>query len=238
MVDAVRDINVEMWLFTVLVIGTVIVQSLLFLRLALNFNKKHKLITKEETKGAIRTSIISTIATTFIPVNTLALIALVGSAVTYMRVGVIGASGMELLLAQIGTSTAGVEFNTPEFTTNILVLCLFCMAFGSAPYAINCILMLKPLDKMVEKEKASGNKVSFSDYMAKGALVGVLASLALDRTYNNPVKQVAFLFALVLVIVVSELARKKNKSSMRGLLTPIGMLTAMLVGQSVATYIG
>ena len=44
--DAVKNLNGTVWVFASLLIAMVIIQALLFLRLALNFNKKNNLATK------------------------------------------------------------------------------------------------------------------------------------------------------------------------------------------------
>ena len=52
--DAVKNLNGTVWVFASLLIAMVIIQALLFLRLALNFNKKNNLATKAEIVSAAR----------------------------------------------------------------------------------------------------------------------------------------------------------------------------------------
>lgn len=78
MIDAVRGINTEMWMFTAVIIGMVILQAVLFTRLALSFNKKHHLVTKAEAKIAVQTGVLTCFGATVISASTLALIAMVG----------------------------------------------------------------------------------------------------------------------------------------------------------------
>ena len=46
--EAVKNLNGEMWIFAFLLIAIVVLQACWFLRLALRYNKKHNYFTKEE----------------------------------------------------------------------------------------------------------------------------------------------------------------------------------------------
>lgn len=152
--DAIKQMNPTIWVFAAILIALVLVQSFLFLRLALKFNKKNNLVTKAEIKSAAQTGAIAAFGPSISSiVVALSLIAMVGSATTFMRCGVIGAPGWELMMANIAAQTAGVSFGSAEFTTSIFTFCIFCMILGSAPYFINTMVMLKPLDNMILKRQ-------------------------------------------------------------------------------------
>lgn len=236
MIDALKGINGGMWAFTAVIIGMVFVQAFLFFGLARKFNVKHALVTKEEAKMAARTGVVTCFGATMISASTLALIAMVGSAITFMRCGVIGAPGWELMMAQVASSAVHVDFGTPEFTTEILILCLFCMVLGSAPYFINCIIMLKPLDMMVEKEKKAEKKLSFMPYMGKAAMMGLIGCLAMDNMWGNAAKEVGFVCAVLGGLAVSQMAKKLKNSLLSSMVMPTGMIVAMVAGQLFATY--
>ena len=52
--EAVKNLNGEMWIFAGLLIGIVIVQAVLFLRLALKWNKKNSYFTDTEDRKSTR----------------------------------------------------------------------------------------------------------------------------------------------------------------------------------------
>ena len=166
MTPAVSEVNSVMWLFTALIIGALVVSTVLFVKLARSYDKKYNLLTKDETKSVVRSGAIACFGATFISVATISLIALVGPAFTYMRCGVIGAPMWEMMMAQAATTVIGIDFTDKAFTVNCLILCVFCMTLGSAPYFINCLLTLKPLDSLVQKANSSNKKVSFMPYLA------------------------------------------------------------------------
>lgn len=166
----------------------------------------------------------------------LSMVVLVGSGATFMRCGVIGAPPFELMLASLASQTAGVEFGSPGFTESIFTLCMFGMILGSAPYFINTIITLKPLDKMVEGSKA-GKKRSFATYMSSAAMVGVLVSLLMDK-FTGVAPVAAGIISGVMTIAVSKLGKKLNNKFLGSFGMAIGMICAMAVGQILTMIAG
>ena len=160
--ETIKLMNGSAWVFAGILILMVIIQALLFLRMALSFNKKHKVLTGEEVNQAVRTGAIAAVGPALSTITVaLSLIAMVGSGVTFMRCGVIGAPAWELFMASTSSAAAGVEFGSPEFTPAIFTLCIFGMTWASAPYFINTIITLKPLDAMANKASQSNGSRSF-----------------------------------------------------------------------------
>ncbi|MEA4920213.1 MAG: DUF5058 family protein [Clostridiaceae bacterium] len=232
--DAVRNMNGTIWVFAAVLISLVLVQSFLFLKLALNFNKKNKLLRQDELKSAVQTGAIAAIGPSISSiVVALSLIAMVGGACTFMRCGVIGAPGWELLMANIGVSAAGVKFGTPEFTEAIFTMCIFCMVLGSAPYFLNTIIMLKPLDTLVEKSKAKKAKISFMPYVGTSAMFGLLGYMFCD--YFKSFSSVAAIGGAVIgYILFDKVAQKSGKPILGSFSLAVGMICGMVVGQAVA----
>lgn len=205
--------------------------------MALNFNKKHKVVTKDEIYTAARTGAIAAVGPSFssLPV-VLSMIVLVGSSTTFMRCGVIGAAPFELMMADLASQTAGVQFGSPEFTESVFTLCIFGMVLGSAPYFINTIITLKPLDKMIEKSKES-QKRSFVSYMSNAAMIGVLTNLLMDKfTALPPV--VAALVSGVMTVGVVRFSKKSHNKILGSFSMAIGMICAMIIGQALTMIMG
>ena len=109
--DAVKSLNGEMWIFASLLIAVVILQAVLFLRLALRVNKKHQYFTREEIGHFLKMGSLSVLGPAFsVVVVAISLIAMVGSGLTFMRVGVIGAASYEMMIATTAAETIGVPF--------------------------------------------------------------------------------------------------------------------------------
>jgi hypothetical protein len=231
--EAVNLMNGTIWVFAAILISLVLVQSFLFLRLALNFNKKNNLVNAVEMKSAAQTGAIAAIGPSISSiVVALSLIAMVGSATTFMRCGVIGAPGWELFMANIAAQTAGVEFGSAEFTPAIFTFCIFCMVFGSAPYFINTIVMLKPLDNMVEKAKEKKNKVSFMPYLSSSAMFGLLGYSICDY-FKSAASICAIIASGIAYVLFDKLAQKTGKPIVGSFSLAVGMIVGMIVGQMV-----
>lgn len=231
MSETIASMNGTLWVFTALIIGMVAVQALVFLRLALRFNAKNKLLSPDEVKSAARIGTVSVIGPAISAmVVALSLITLVGPAVTYMRCGVIGAPAWELLMAQIAAGAVGVTFNSEAFTQPIFVLCIFGMAFASAPYFINTIITLKPLDTAVAKSQSSDDKKeSFIPVLGNAAMMGILGYSVFD--YFKSVNTMVALFASggISYLIVRYIAKTGKRW-----LADWNMAISMVVGMAVA----
>lgn len=231
--EAVKNMNGTVWVFAAILIGMVIVQAMLFLRLALNFNKKNKVVTKEEIGVAAKTGAISAIGPAFSTVTVvLSLIVMIGSGTTFMRCGVIGAPAWELMMAQISSSAVGVQFGTAEFTESVFTLCIFGMTLASAPYFINTILTLKPLDKVVSKEAEKEQKRSFMPYLSNAAMMGLMGYSIVDHL-KSTASISALIAAAIVGFAVNKIAAKINNKTLASFNMAIAMLAAMLVGEIV-----
>jgi hypothetical protein len=233
--------NGTLWLFAALLIGMVVVQAILFLRLALRFNSKNKLLTQEDLKSVVRTGAISVIGPGISNiVVALSLIAMVGPAVSFMRCGVIGAPPWELFMANIAAGAVGVQFNTAEFTREVFVLCIFGMTFASAPYFINTILTLKPLDAAVIKGLAAQSKkkknISFIPMMGSAAMMGLLGYSIIDY-FKTPPQIAAILVSAGIAFGIVKIMSKTGKKWLGDWNMAISMVVGMVVGQIVTGII-
>ena len=167
----------------------------------------------------------------------ISLIAMVGSGLTFMRVGVIGAAGYEMMIATTAAETIGVQFNTPEFNESVLVLCGFGMAFASIPYFISTPIELMIMDKAAAKAggKAKG-KPSFIPYLGKAAMMGLMGSFAVSYL-ASPINWVAFLTAAAVVILIIKRVAKTGKKGLMDWCITIAMLCGMTVAQIVSMLI-
>lgn len=236
--DVVQDLNGTVWVFTAMLIGVVIVQALLFLRMALKFNKKNNLLSRNEITRAARTGAIS-VAGPAVSVIVVAftLIAMVGSGVTFMRCGVIGAPAWELMMANTSAQAAGVAFNTPEFTNAIFVLCIFGMTFASAPYFLNTMITLKPLDKAVKKSVSTKEKKeSFIPTLGNAAMMGLMGYSIVDY-FKTPGGTVAFIVAAIVGYAVMQISKKFDVKWLNDWNMAFAMVVGMATAQIVSTIL-
>ncbi len=92
-----------LWLLAGLIVGTVVVQALLYLRMTLRLSNDYGILTRDERLRVYKTATINSIgpaiAVFFVAVS---LVAMVGGPVTLMRVGVIGSAIFEFVAAEMG----------------------------------------------------------------------------------------------------------------------------------------
>lgn len=96
MSQAMVTVNRICFLFCLLIIGLVIIQAVLFIRNALMFNKKHRVLSEDEVRSVMKIGCVSAIAPACsIIVVALGLVSLIGPVLSFMRVGVIGSAAYE-----------------------------------------------------------------------------------------------------------------------------------------------
>lgn len=238
--DTINIMNGTVWVFASLLIAIVVVQALLYLRMALNFNKKHGVLTKAEVGQAAKTGAIAAIGPGFSNMTVaVALCAMMGSGVAFMRCGVIGAPSWELMMAEASAKAIGVEFGSPEFTPAIFTLCLFGMVLASAGYFILCLVALKPLDVMTTRstDKQAIKKRSFAPYMSDAAMMGLTVYMLIDYVKTKPSIAAAAVSAIVMYVIM-QAARKIKNGTLESFGMAIAMVSAMIAGQLVTVMIG
>lgn len=137
------------WGLAVALIGLVLVQTWLFVRMANTYVRDTGVITRAEKVKALRVGTIATVGPA-VAVFTVAivLIGLIGGPITLSRIGIIGSAAFEGLTANAGS---GDTLGTPTFTPTLLATAAWVMAFGGAGWLISTILLTKPLDTAQEK---------------------------------------------------------------------------------------
>lgn len=237
MTEAVRNVNNIIWVFALILIGFVILQAVLFLRHALTFNKKHQLYTREQLKDTVISSSIATIGPAFsVVVVVLAMISLIGPAVTFMRSGVIGAADYELWLADIVASSLGVELGGEGFTEAIFTVAIFGMVLGSAPFMINLLITCKPLDKALIK--ASTKKRSFIPLLGLTAELGIVGYWALE-TGAKSVPNTAGIFAgMFTAMAIIFYCKKKKGTKLNDWMLAIALVGGMAGATIVDVLMG
>lgn len=233
--DAVKSLNGEMWIFAVLLIGVVLLQAAWFMKIALDHNKKHNYFSKEDIGHILKMGSVSVIGPALsCCVVAIALIAVVGSGLTFMRVGVIGAAGYEMMIANLVAETLGVTFSAEEFTAATLVLCGFGMAFASIPYFIATPIELYLFDKTASKTTGEKKKKSFFPYLGKGAMMGLMGTF-LPGYFNSIPSIIAFFTAALLVYGLVKFSVKRGKRGIMDWCVTLAMLAGMTAAQIVAT---
>ncbi len=229
-------VNTIAFPFCILLIGFVCVQALLFMSHAIKFNNKYGLFTKEEIKGAIKSSAVISIGPSLsVMVVVLSLIPLLGSVITFMRCGVIGAADFELVNAKLAMATIGTAFDDPHLTEAAFTVGFFGCTLASAPYFIHLILTCKLMDKMAIK--SSQKRRSFLPLLGVSASMGFIGYWAIDTGRRSFPNTTAIITSLAVSYLVSRAAKKLHKLADWNMAISLvcGMIAGTVVAEILAT---
>ena len=217
MSQAMVTVNRICFLFCLLIIGLVIIQAVLFIRNALMFNKKHRVLSEDEVVVA------------------LGLVSLIGPVLSFMRVGVIGSAAYETQMAEIAASTLGVTLGTEGITESTLTLCLFTMTLGSAPFLINTLITVKPMDDAMVKAAKSSR--SFLPAFSLAAMMALLVYLGANNASKSSPNLVGFAASALCTFALTKYVKKSGKKSLGNFTMSIAMLAGMICA-TVVYYAG
>ena len=234
MSQAMVTVNRICFLFCLLIIGLVIIQAVLFIRNALMFNKKHRVLSEDEVRSVMKIGCVSAIAPACsIIVVALGLVSLIGPVLSFMRVGVIGSAAYETQMAEIAASTLGVTLGTEGITESTLTLCLFTMTLGSAPFLINTLITVKPMDDAMVKAAKSSR--SFLPAFSLAAMMALLVYLGANNASKSNL--VGFAASALCTFALTKYVKKSGKKSLGNFTMSIAMLAGMICA-TVAYYSG
>lgn len=237
MTEAVRNVTTVIWPFAAILLSFVVVQAAMFMVNALRFNKKYNLYSREELVSIAKSATVSTIGPSLsVVVVVIAMISLVGPAVTFMRTGVIGAADYELWLADVVATAMGVTIGGEGFTEAVFTCAIFGMVLGSAPYMLNLLISLKPLDKAAQK--ASTKKRSFIPVLGMTAELGFLGYWALSTASGGVPKTVGIIAGLLSSMAVTTLVKKSGNEKLNDWVLGIALVGGMTAAAIAETILG
>lgn len=223
-----------MWLVALFGVGLTLVQSTLIMRKAIKTGYELG-ITKEEMRRGIKTSAISSIGPSLGVVGSLlALLVTMGSAVSYVRLSLIGGSNYEAMAANFGAKVLGAELATnmaPVVFTNAL----WTMALGLFGVLVFVFLFAHKMDK-VNNLLTSGRK-ALLPAVSLGAMLGSFAYFNVDNVLKiktNPGVAYSAIFGAIVMFVCMKLG---DKSSKLNWIKEWSLTFAMFIGAIIATLL-
>ena len=248
MPEIVRQLNGQMWPFAILLVASCFLQVYLFVRHALKFNNKTNLLSKKEIENAVKAGAVATLGPSIsCIVVAIATVAIMGSAVTYMRCAVIGSDSYELVLVNMGADALGVTAGGPDFSAVAFGVCLFAMTFGTMPYLINLLITMKPLDTVVTQnmlrsvEAQSAGKVakkSFLPLFGLAAAVGLFTYNSINSSFNGTPYLLAVLTGMAVTWFLYKFFGKGSKLNLSDWSLGISLIMGMIIGTVASGIIG
>ena len=192
-------------------------------------------ITKEEMRRGIKTSAVSSIGPAMGVVGSLlALLVTMGSAVSYVRLSLIGGSNYEAMAANFGAKVLGAELST-KMTPVVFTNALWTMALGLFGALVFVFLFGHKMDS-VNNLLTNGRK-ALLPAVSLGAMLGSFAFFNVDNVLKiktNPRVALSAIFGAVVMFICQKVGDKSPKLTW---LKEWSLTFAMFGGAIIATLI-
>lgn len=233
-----------LWLLATLIVSVVVVQAILYLRMTLAFSDRFGILSRDERQVVYKTATINSIgpaiAVFFVAVS---LVAMVGSPVTLMRVGVIGSAIFEFVAADQGARAAGAELGTDSYTLQAFAASVWVMTLGGMGWLLSTFFMTKALDRT--QDRLSVSNPALIRAMGTATPIAIFfilgANAAVDKQWLSNIAIAADDLAAVAVSALCMVAlyfAGRNRPWLRewsvGFSLVAGLAAGYLVGQTLA----
>jgi hypothetical protein len=222
--------SIPLWIIAFTVIAIVIFQAVTFLKLASKTAPEIGM-TPEEVKTSIKTGFISSLGPSFaIGIVIVSLIALLGSPMTLMRIGIVGSAATEAAAAQIGAKAYGVNLGGADFTIEAFSTVVWTMCVGGLGWLIVTALFTKSLAKTQKAVKKRNPKIMI--IVSSAAMLGAFGYLATDQMVKSGNHTVAGIVSVFTMFIVLGISKKTNavwlKEWALGIVMVVGMISGYL----------
>lgn len=223
-----------MWAVAIFGVALTLIQSTLIMRKSIKAGYELG-ITKEEMRRGIKTSAISSIGPAMGVVGSLlALLVTMGSAVSYVRLSLIGGSNYEAMAANFGAKVLGAELST-KMTPVVFTNALWTMALGLFGCLVFVFLFGHKMDS-VNNLLTNGRK-ALLPAVSLGAMLGSFAFFNVDNVLKlktNPRVALSAIFGAVVMFICQKIGDKSPKLNW---LKEWSLTFAMFGGAIIATLI-
>ena len=223
-----------MWAVAIFGVALTLIQSTLIMRKSIKAGYELG-ITKEEMRRGIKTSAISSIGPAMGVVGSLlALLVTMGSAVSYVRLSLIGGSNYEAMAANFGAKVLGAELST-KMTPIVFTNALWTMALGLFGCLVFVFLFGHKMDS-VNNLLTNGRK-ALLPAVSLGAMLGSFAFFNVDNVLKiktNPRVALSAIFGAVVMFICQKIGDKSPKLTW---LKEWSLTFAMFGGAIIATLI-
>jgi Domain of unknown function (DUF5058) len=232
-----------LWGLSLLVVGLVVIQALLYLKQALNFSKKFELLTVDEKKRVYQTAVITSIGPAVaVFIVSVSLVAMIGAPMTLLRIGVIGSAVFEIYASAQGATAMGVELGGEGYDLKVFTNSVWAMTLGGAGWIIATLILTKRLGKAQAKMQVSSPKMLLVMGVITPAVIFFVLTMnsVLNKTSLSDIdvefdKVGAALAAAVSMLVFRQLGKAYPWLKEWGL--GFGLLIGLAVGQIIASFI-
>ena len=218
--DAMKIANSPiMWVFAVLLVSMVVLQSVLLFRLARKFIDTTKILSKQEMRACYRSAGIATVGPAIsVFILAIGMTSMLGSPLTLMRGGIIGSASTEMMAAAVGASALGVSLGTDALTGVALTAAVWTMAIMSSGYLIFYPFVARGLGKSLDKimkPKEDGKRSVWGFLLGAVLPLAVFFLLAYGQVSQSWGHVAALVVSACLMLGLNLLAQKLDLNWLR-----------------------
>ncbi|WP_342513740.1 DUF5058 family protein [Sporosarcina sp. FSL K6-1522] len=221
------------WLIASLIIGIVIFQAVVFIRLASRTAPSVGL-TSKEVKSVVRTGAISSLGPSFaIIIVAISLITFLGNPVTLMRIGIVGSAPIETVGASLGAQAAGSELGSSTFTAQAFTTAVWVMCLGGMGWLLFTALFTKSLGKFQQKIAGKSNNAQLLSIVSTAAMIGAFGYFGAGQMVKGINETIVFIVAFLIMPVILGASSKFKLGWLRewslGIVIVVGILIGLLL---------
>lgn len=198
-----------MWIAALIMVSVVVIQAVMFTRLASkeakNVNFSGKNVMKSFKSGMI-TALGPSIAQF---VALISLIVVIGSPMAWMNLSIIGSASTDLTVATISAESMGSGLGMKNFSLEALAVVLFCLALNGCVWQA-FIVITTPKMNLIQ-HKLGGGDITWMKLITAAANIAVFSNMASSQAVRGSKYLGAVLGGFFVMLLVNQLA-KRHKS--------------------------
>lgn len=218
-----------LYLLASIMIVFVLIQSGLFLRIAWRRGLEIGL-TKEKMFQTVKSSAIFAIVPSIpIVISLIAMTPVLGTPFSWMRLSIVGSNSYELIAADIGATSMGVEgLGSSGYTPIVFANSMWVMSLGIIWGLLTCVIFLKKYQTKMASVKAKDSH--WSEIMINALFFGML-SVFLGKPLTAGGMQLAVLLSSAVVMILFTYIAKVLKANW---LNDFALSLSMIAGMGFA----
>lgn len=225
--------SIPLWIFALLIVGVVIFQALVFIRLCSKTSASVGM-TSTQVRSAIRAGAISslgpTLAIVFVAIS---LITLIGEPVTLMRIAIIGSAAIETVGASLGAKAGGADLGSPNFTEQAFTTAVWVMCLGGMGWLLFTALFTKSLGKIQDKVAGKSQNVNVLKSISTAAMIGAFSYLGSSEMVKGWNESIVLIVALIAMPIIMSVANRFHLNWLKewslGMVIVIGLTVGFFI---------
>lgn len=220
--------SVALWVIAFIVVSVVILQAIIFIRIARKAAPEAGL-TDQEMKSAVKVSFITSLGPSLaIGIVVISLITLLGSPMVLARLGIIGSAQTETGAAEVGSKVAGIPLGSELFTHEAFAIVVWTMSIGAVGWLLFVLLFTKTMGKIQHTVLMRHPKKM--TLVSTAAMIGAFGALSMEQMIISIPYFMTGIIAITTMYLMQYLTSKLNKNWLKEWALGISMLMGMVGG--------